>query len=372
MAIKGFVEHVSASQVRGWAFDRSDEDAHVFIEVTSDAVLLGTTEANLFRADLLQANFGRGDHGFILNFPELLDRQSVASLEITARSSGTGRTVLNAIPARVHQDAPASAVASQNRIAGHPSRQRPLFILGAARSGTSALAQSLLKIGAYEGYEEGHFFNLCFDLVRRVSSYYEENGEETFRQTMLAHVPQEFVIESIKDVFRATTRLRFPGGTWLDKTPGPGMVRAAGLFSDIWPEARFVFMKRRAIENIASRCRKFPDTPFGFHCQDWTDTMRAWRDIRSTMGSAAIEIEQAEMASTPVIVSSQVAAFLDLSTDMAGRLESLLSLEQPERTAPKFSATVGLEETGWTSEQKEQLVSICGEEMKAYGYDYGK
>jgi hypothetical protein len=37
------------------------------------------------------------------------------------------------------------------------STQYPVFVVGAARSGISAVAQRLLKCGEYQAFEEGHF-----------------------------------------------------------------------------------------------------------------------------------------------------------------------------------------------------------------------
>jgi len=47
----------------------------------------------------------------------------------------------------------------------------------------------------------------------------------------------------------------FSSAHWVDKTPNLDIVRSADILYRIWPEAKFIYMKRRGIENVMSRLR---------------------------------------------------------------------------------------------------------------------
>lgn len=45
---------------------------------------------------------------------------------------------------------------------------------------------------------------------------------------------------------------------WVDKTPDPRMIKCVPRLKRAWPNAKFIFVKRRGIENLESRIKKFP------------------------------------------------------------------------------------------------------------------
>jgi len=115
----------------------------------------------------------------------------------------------------------------------------PLFILGAARSGTSAVAHALLTAAGFEGNEEGHLFDML--------------------------------------------------------TP---LLAGARRFDDSKADEQFVFMKRREIENVASRMRKFK-FDFAHNCREWATVMEAWLSVREGVAEAALELDQLDVARGP-------------------------------------------------------------------------
>lgn len=367
MQIKGFVEQVSNLQVRGWAYYPDDPAGHVAIEVSLGTEIIARATANLYRQDLERAKVGNGDHAFVVNFPVALEPESIVSVNVAAFSNE-----LEKVPLSFVGSAPAAIPTSAFSIPADDEsidpEERPLFILGAARSGTSAMAQSLLKSGAYEGFEEGHFLELAGRLMVSLQAYYDDNGGELSRPTLAARVPRRFVAEGIKDIFRATTRYAFPTGRWLDKTPKISMVTFAPLFREIWPNARFIFMKRRAIENILSRLKKFPEIPFEIHCEDWTNTMKEWREIRVRLAGSAIEVEQMQMASQPIEVARSVTEFLSLGKPASRRFTEILTHEHPERTAIRFGTGSNIENVDWPPHKKAKFLEICGGELKLFNY----
>ena len=67
--LQGWLDTAEAGLVRGWARDAANSDMPVPVEVVVDGVVLGSTLANHYRADLATAGYGHGRHGFELRFP---------------------------------------------------------------------------------------------------------------------------------------------------------------------------------------------------------------------------------------------------------------------------------------------------------------
>jgi O-antigen biosynthesis protein len=61
------------------------------VEVVVDGVVLGSTLANLYRADLATAGYGHGRHGFDFRFPAPL-ASSLRSAHRATRNDGYGAT----------------------------------------------------------------------------------------------------------------------------------------------------------------------------------------------------------------------------------------------------------------------------------------
>lgn len=68
----GYVDELSFQTIHGWAWDPTQPDEHVIVEILDgDRVVLELT-ADMFRADLQQAGIGNGCHAFLVNAPATL------------------------------------------------------------------------------------------------------------------------------------------------------------------------------------------------------------------------------------------------------------------------------------------------------------
>jgi hypothetical protein len=67
--LQGWLDTAEAGLVRDWARDAANSDMPVPVELVVDGVVLGSTLANHYRADLATAGYGRGRHGFEFRFP---------------------------------------------------------------------------------------------------------------------------------------------------------------------------------------------------------------------------------------------------------------------------------------------------------------
>ena len=381
MPLRGLLSPLREHQVRGWAFEPEAPDHHVTIEVRLDGQQIGRAQADLFYDHLAKAGIGQGDHGFTFNTDQQIPTDVPERLEVVAYSQA-GQAVRLPLALRP-PPAPFAAAPQAEAATVRPSlafrfqsadaTQHPVFVLGAARSGTSALAQALMRSTRYQGHGEGHLLDLVSGLLGTVGKHYADRRGEWVSgiNTMIAAVPQRFMEDAVRHGFVELARSLFPSGFWLDKTPRPAMTRAAPCLLDIWPDARFVYMKRRAIENIESRRRKFPGIGFAEHCADWTANLADWHDVKMGLSGRAVEIDQQVLAHEPGRVVEVLAPLLSLNAQEGMRLKQALAFDHPERTSRQFGSVSGLDQVAWTPEERAVFRQTCGATMRQCGYADG-
>jgi len=365
--ITGFLELASPREMRGWAYDGAEPGAHLSVEVLCGARTIGRVRAELYRRDLETAGVGQGDHAFVLRCDPALSEADLSL--VSARVNCPGRPV-QVLPrfSGAPEPEPFLPPITWPGQASDPEH-RPVFILGAARSGTSAVAHALLAAADYEGNEEGHLFDMLAHLVVGAQRFDDSKADERLagRNTTVARVPAAFIDDGLACIAVTAARLLFPTGRWLDKTPSVNMVFLAPRFRRIWPNARFVFMKRRAVENVASRMRKF-EFDFAHNCREWATVMEAWLSVHERLEGAALELDQLDIARAPDQSAERLAGLLGLSTTARGRVAQLLRSERPQQTGAAIEEERGLEAMGWRPDWVSAFRELCGPMMAAYGY----
>lgn len=232
------------------------------------------------------------------------------------------------------------------------------------------MAQGLLKSGVFEGNQEGHVFDLLAHFSVALRKYYDFKSDDAFggRDTTLSRVPKEFFRERLDADFIAVAAKLFPTGRWLDKTPNSDMIFLAPRFKKMWPNARFIFMRRRFLENAASRSRKYPEFEFEHHAMEWSRAMEAWLQAKPHLQGAAIEIDQRFLSEQPEKVANELAGFLSLTGKEEIRLAQALRYDQPERTAAGQWQACDLSDMGWGEAEQKHFAQYCGKLMNAFGY----
>lgn len=366
--MRGYVEAIAEHEVRGWFYNESAPAEHVVISVWLDGRQVGHGLANVTRPDLRAAGIGNGDHEFRIGLQPLIAPASISRLEVQAESAGQSPIALTWLPGSNQSRADQ---ASDESIPFRDEGQFPVFILGPARSGTSALSLALLKSGRYEGHGEGHLMPLAHELLSAVDRYYMDRDVLSGIDTTLRAVHRETFERSIRRSFVQLTRAAYQTGYWLDKTPTAAMVRSAPLLLEIYPNARFIFMKRRVIENILSRRRKFPKDTLENHYLDWVDVLSAWLDVRDRLGSSAIEVDQLDMALGNDRLAARVSNFLGMPANQAEQLRRTLDTDHPEKTSEQVGQSASLEALELGEDDERELRLACDPMMLAYGYGYG-
>ena len=107
------------------------------------------------------------------------------------------------------------------------------------------------------------------------------------------------------------------------------MIKALPSVMRLWPDARVVFVKRRGIENVVSRLKKFPDVPFESHCRQWRNCMRAWEQVRDAVPHR-LELDQFDVQHRPDKAAASLAEFLTLSAGQQDLLTQCFARDRPE------------------------------------------
>lgn len=256
----------------------------------------------------------------------------------------------------------------------HNEDDSPIFILGYYRSGTTAISDALKGIG-YFGWREGYVFPLVYKLHDLIDDHLKEvrnfNGPDFAVSAINPDKLKSDIINSVADIYKTDAN----NIGWFDKTPGWEMVSSAPRLLSFWPKAKFIFCKRRGIDNIESQIRRFGDPTkrgisFRDLCYGWSRTMEAWTLVKDTLGDAAIEMEHHDLASTPSAIAEKLAQFLKIDGEYKRKLAEILTNNYPEKTATNFSWKP-LDMTDWSKKQQDDFLSICGPAMNEYGYPIG-
>lgn len=190
---------------------------------------------------------------------------------------------------------------------------------------------------------------------------------------MLASVvDQAGLRRDIRDVFKNTTDALNREHPWLDKTGNPDMLAILPELKAMWPDAVFIFAKRRGLENVASRLVKFPDYPFEYHCRDWAQNMVTWREVRPQLpDGCTIEIDQQDILRQPGKVAGGLAGFLRLEGQDTRAMQGIFEENRPQQTAEGSAARIEtLATIPWTPEQVDVFTRVCGPQLEAYGYSW--
>lgn len=368
--MQGFVEAVLPFEVRGWAYDEGAPDSSVEIIIRDDGgKTLAIALANLFREDLIAGNIGNGHHAFVVPItwsPEV----TPAGFDVCAKSSEGLYTVLQQLKAPPSSDGQPNLLPAATWCPAvcDPSHT-PVFLVGSARTGSTTLMSALLKASDYAGCDDGHLLDLLGALRWTVEKFFEDRSEETrrFPFTLISQCQPSYFFDCFNIAAIQFARSKFPEGRWIDKNLRPEFISMIGVINEIWPRSRFIFMKRRGIENIVSRMRKFTHYSFQEHCRDWANIMSLWASSRPIVEGRYIELDQYDMLNNPAKVAQDVAIVLGLSPPQQTKLFSLISSGRHERSAGN-PVLGGLEAAGWDNDQKEQFVQLCSAEMDRYGY----
>lgn len=246
----------------------------------------------------------------------------------------------------------------------------PIFILGSPRSGTSILTAAIKRGGGIPGFNEGHFLPLLGPLIENSERFFE--GKRHLMQDerhMIAHIDRKSIEREIIEIFKRHSEKLLTKPVWIDKSPGSAMIKAVPSLVEAWPRGRFVFAKRRGIENVISRLKKFPHVDFSGHCKGWASCMDAWLSVRERLSSRSIEIDQRDIGISPDDTAGRLCRFLALHDEAIESIAGMFKKNRPQFTGGvEEEQAIDMRETGWSEEQIEKFRYYCADVSAKFGY----
>lgn len=264
---------------------------------------------------------------------------------------------------------------------------KPVFVVGAGRSGTSLLLQALGKhpgILAAEG--EAPFLtsiggNAALFDDSKTGEYYKE-ALKTDPEYLL-HELRRLGFETafgpyygVRAILKRSLRNRQPPwrkSFWAAKT-FPSR-RVAGGLMKVYPEARFLYILRNGLDVVHSMTRfsGFRHDTFESHCQAWLKGVADFRYLEDH--PRAVKIKQEDLLENPGACFQGIFEFLglDYSDEPARYAATTLvhPLDQDDRRVSDVRAVLTRRKPGWATwndEQREIFRTQCAVAMTEEGY----
>jgi hypothetical protein len=237
---------------------------------------------------------------------------------------------------------------------------KPIFVVGSPRAGTTAVGNALREAVGAKNYGEHHFLFLAKKLKDTVTEYFKKyhtrNDKGTFINDMSPALVQLKMSQQIKELYASWQ----PGQYFVDKTPGRNMLKSIPNIQRIWPEAKYVFCKRRAYENVKSRLVKFPHLTAEQHAKQWVEVMQSWREIRQKLPEGSyIEVDQHDLR------GEEAAGLVDTISEVLQIDSEVVYNYIASKSPQKSNYSDGNEEMNGF---EEAISQICSDEMIKWGY----
>lgn len=244
-----------------------------------------------------------------------------------------------------------------------------LFVLGAPRSGTSAVRSAIYQT-RYKGPGEAHTIGLLKSMVDHAVGYAMDAEAAKAGGNLLAEIKTDLIVSALCEAYVAMIEQAHPTDYFIDKTPSLGPIQALELVDRYLPiPVRFLFCKRRGIDNVQSNSRKWPGRIFGDRCKEWSSIIDLWDVVSPKLSSPVMEVEFYDLNYRRRETTIRIADFLQVTSAEQQAMANYLETNSPERTA-EMADGIGqpLSATGWTDSEKEQFVTLTGATMQRSGY----
>jgi hypothetical protein len=266
--------------------------------------------------------------------------------------------------------------------------RRPIFQVGASRSGTIVLYKAL---GRHPAILAMPGENPLVDPLAGLAASFESGDEAWyFRESVRLDPPRLYA--KLRDLIFETTGGPHMGFRTLAKALARDplgfaakrhwcvkcfpLEASARALCALYPEARFVYIVRNGVDVVQSRT-KFPvfsGQPFEQHCEFWVQAARKFDYLRQW--DRCIEVRQEQLLSEPEAVFARICRHLgtddhpapaeyvrttlvhsrgDVSTQVGVDVRKSLTERAPSHET-------------WTAEQRETFRRICGPDMERLGY----
>ena len=228
------------------------------------------------------------------------------------------------------------ALAQQRFVLELNEADRPFFVVGSGRCGTTLLRRMLMGGGEVFMPPETYVLPNLVSLYRRTPKLHWrefvslsvalfEHHEEFDRWNLplrgTAHslwqlpVPERSLARIVDEVFKEYGRCHAPGASrWGDKTPK--YVFYLPAIQKLFPKARFVHLLRDGVDVVSSLLQmRRPGFGLVESANRWTSAVESFRRFEAANPSQCFELRYEQLVTEPEAALARVCAFLDLTYD---------------------------------------------------------
>ncbi len=265
--------------------------------------------------------------------------------------------------------------------------ERPAFIVGSGRSGTSVLLQSLGRhpevlaapgeaplltsiggmVALYEFDADHDYFERSLRIPKSVLN--AKLRQTAFEIACGPHLGLGLLLRKLRE-----SPLPIRKRIWMAKTFPPEIV-TQGLQS-LYPEMKLLYIVRNGLEVVQSRTKfhGFRDNEFQQHCDAWSHGVEKYRYLMARDNAMMVRHEQ--LVASPRTQMKRIQAFLDLADheDPANFLQ--MSMIHPLDESSRDSTDVQQEflrrrpaHENWPPENRHIFKNTCGRAMEDLGYE---
>ena len=266
----------------------------------------------------------------------------------------------------------------EQHVAGMFPDSRPIFVVGAARSGTTIVGDALRFGAGIPGAREGFVYSTAYLLLTQVDELWqrigprlerlvEDDGDDPDNQRAIARFDfRAYQAHCLRHFHELSSQGE---EVWIDKTPDVYMVHASPILAAMYPRARWVWVQRNGIEVLDSRRRTHPEMTFAEACRDWASVVGDWHRVRAGLTGRWLGVEQREVGVAGAAVARRLADFLGLSDEQRAGIERTFGTHEPGRTTKRsFDEVLTLASAPWPDEQKAVFREVCADAMALAGY----
>lgn len=251
---------------------------------------------------------------------------------------------------------------------------KPIFVVGSPRSGTSIVAEALRYALGANTANETHIITAFAELESHFNKRFYESEPSQQKGMSLSLFPNTYVKAELIKLIRNAYHVTFTNGVIIDKTPGKLMISMLPIAVYAFPDAKVIFCKRRAIENVVSRLEKFKGITFKEHLAGWVRCFEEWKISKATITSLLkrdcwhVEVDQYNILNEPKNAAKHIAYGLNLSSNLVDAFAHVFSSKRPESKDATVKPIISLKSVNWSDEQKSLFIKLCSRTMAEQGY----
>lgn len=255
-----------------------------------------------------------------------------------------------------------TVLASQPTIA-----DRPVFIIGAPRSGTSMLHWSLCQHDALWGSEESDFLR---PMMAGALAAYEEGTRRGERHWLVRQkVDKNEFLAHVGLGLNALYTARGEGRRWVEQTPSYTLC-ADGL-AQLFPTAQFLVLSRDGRQVVESS-RAMMQLSHRRACKWWRLYTDAARNFTATHQARCLALRFEDLLIETTATLARTFEFLGLESSDAAT--QFISERQPINAAPGRGAESSSDKLaarwhGWSGGQRRMFLRSCGAALRRLGYE---